>query len=256
MGAITMEEREAEPYDELKVMKDMISKGKNTIIAHLSHLKDHGQTELLQQGVKYLLDQQDNLDFKVDEILNAVHNGTAKKESPSGGHQHAHAHHPHPLMEEAMGSACGCSSAETKTFNQAPAAPGNSGPIPSALSHWPVQMHLINPRAPHFSKSDFVLAADCSAFTIGGFHPEFLQGKTLGIACPKLDQGTDSYIQKLVSLIDDSQINTMTVIIMEVPCCGGLSQMVQMAINQASRKVPVKQIMISVEGAVLSEQWV
>ncbi len=113
-GAITMEEREAAPYDEILVMKDMISKGKNTIIAHLSHLKDHRETEFLQQGVKYLLDQQDSLDFEVDEILNAVHNGTAKKEDHSGGHQHAHdhthaahAHHPHPIMEEAMGSACG-----------------------------------------------------------------------------------------------------------------------------------------------------
>lgn len=252
-GAITMEEREAAPYDEILVMKDMISKGKNTIIAHLSHLKDHGETEYLQQGVKFLLGKQDSLDFKVDEVLSAVHNGTAKKETQSTGHQHAHAH---PIMEEAMGSACGCPSAETKTFNQAPAAPSHSGPIPSALTHWPVQMHLINPRAAHFTGSDFVLASDCSAFTVGGFHTEFLKGKTLGIACPKLDQGTDVYIQKLVSLIDESKINTMTVVIMEVPCCGGLSQMVQMAVQQASRKVPVKQIMISVQGQVLAEEWV
>jgi len=112
-------------------------------------------------------------------------------------------------------------------------------------------MHLINPRTPHFVKSDFVLAADCTAFTIGCFHPEFLQGKTLGIACPKLDQGTDIYLQKLISLIDDAHINTFTVMIMEVPCCSGLAQMARMAVQQASRKVPIKQVVISVQGEVL-----
>jgi len=117
-------------------------------------------------------------------------------------------------------------------------------------------MHLINPRGPHFTKSDFVMAADCTAFTVGGFHPEFLEGKTLAIACPKLDDGSDIYIQKLVSLIDEAQINTLTVMIMEVPCCGGLSQMVQTAVSQASRKVPVKQMVISVQGEVLAEEWI
>ena len=160
-------------------------------------------------------------------------------------------------MEKPQGMACGCPGSAEQTFNQATDQSVSSGkPLPSALSHWPIQMHLINPSAPHFIKSDFVMAADCTAFTIGSFHPEFLNGKTLAIACPKLDQGTDVYIQKLVSLIEDAQINTLTVMIMEVPCCGGLAQMVQMATNQASRKVPIKQILISVQGEVLVEEWV
>ena len=154
------------------------------------------------------------------------------------------------------GVACGCPGSAERTFNQAPAMDFGGGSLPSALRHWPVQMHLINPRSPHFIKSDFVLAADCTAFTIGGFHPEFLQGKTLGIACPKLDQGSDVYVQKLISLIEDAQINTLTVMIMEVPCCGGLAQMVQIAARQATRKVPIKQIVISVQGEVLAEEWV
>ena len=244
-GAITMEEREAEAYDEVKVMKDMISKGKNTIIAHLSHLKDHGQTDFLKQGVAYLKENQNKLEFDLSEVLNTVHNN------------HNHSHQNNHQMEESQEQACGCAGSAEQTFNQT-SQPGmsNGGSLPSALSHWPVQMHLINPSAPHFIKSDLVLAADCTAFSIGGFHPEFLNGKTLAIACPKLDQGTDIYVQKITSLIDDAQINTLTVMMMEVPCCGGLGQMVQMAANQAKRKVPIKQIMISVQGEVLAEEWV
>lgn len=256
MGAITMEEREAEAYDEVEVMKEMVTKGKNTIIAHLSHLKDHRQTDFLKQGVQYLLDIEDQLDFQVNDILTAVHNGAQKQEGATV-HHHENIDHKHPIMEEAMNSACGCPGSATQTFEKKlPSDNAQSGPVPSALKHWPVQMHLINPRAPHFTRSDFVLAADCTAFTIGGFHPEFLEGKTLGIACPKLDSGTEMYVQKLISLIDESQINTLTVMIMEVPCCGGLAQMVQMAAQQASRKVPVKQVVVSVRGEVLAEEWV
>ena len=75
------------------------------------------------------------------------------------------------------------------------------------------------------------------------------------IACPKLDQGKDIYVQKLVKLIDESRVNTITTVIMEVPCCGGLSQMVQMATQMASRKVPVKEVVISIKGEVLAEEW-
>jgi NAD-dependent dihydropyrimidine dehydrogenase PreA subunit len=265
LGAITMEEREAEAYDEVKVMKDMVAKGKNTIIAHLSHLKDHSQTDFLKQGVKYLVEIQDSLEFNLDEVLNAVHNGNGQEKSTHANHQGHHHHNNHEhhtkkknnVMEESQGMACGCPGSAEQSFNQTSQQTStNDGPIPSALSHWPIQMHLINPRSPHFTNSDFVLAADCTAFSIGRFHPDFLNGKTLAIACPKLDDGSDVYIQKIQSLIDDSQINTLTVMVMEVPCCGGLSQMVQMAASQASRKVPIKQIVISVQGEVLAEEWV
>jgi hypothetical protein len=75
------------------------------------------------------------------------------------------------------------------------------------------------------------------------------------IACPKLDQGKDIYIQKLTRLIDEARVNTITVVIMEVPCCGGLSQMIQTATQMASRKVPVKEVVISIRGEVLAEEW-
>jgi hypothetical protein len=117
-------------------------------------------------------------------------------------------------------------------------------------------MHLINPAAGYFQGADLLVAADCAAFAHGSFHETFLQGKKLVIACPKLDQGKEIYLEKLVRLIDESKVNTITVVIMEVPCCGGLSQLVQIATNRAGRRVPVKEIIVGIRGEVLAEEWV
>ena len=89
-----------------------------------------------------------------------------------------------------------------------------------------------------------MLAADCVAFSMGGFHSNHLKGKSLAIACPKLDHGTEIYVEKLTAMIDISKVNTITVMMMEVPCCGGLLQMVKSALANASRKVPVKQMIV------------
>ncbi len=127
---------------------------------------------------------------------------------------------------------------------------------PSELRQWPVQMHLVNPDASCFRNSDLLLAADCVAFSMGNFHNNFLKGKSLAIACPKLDNGSDIYIEKLAALIDAAKVNTITVMMMEVPCCGGLLKMVRAALDNASRKVPVKKIVVSISGQVLQEEWV
>jgi hypothetical protein len=130
------------------------------------------------------------------------------------------------------------------------------GSQPSELRQWPVQMHLINPTASYFRQTDMVLAADCVAFSLGNFHSKWLKGKTLAIACPKLDDGQETYVSKIKSLIDDAKINTLTVMMMQVPCCGGLLQIVKTAISQAQRKVPVKAVIVGVEGEILKEDWV
>jgi NAD-dependent dihydropyrimidine dehydrogenase PreA subunit len=127
---------------------------------------------------------------------------------------------------------------------------------PSELRQWPVQMHLINPGAPYFRNADMLLAADCVAFSVGDFHSRYLKNHSLAIACPKLDRNTDIYVDKLTALIDIAMVNTITVMIMEVPCCSGLMQLVRAATARASRKVPVKQVMISASGAVLKAEWV
>ena len=126
----------------------------------------------------------------------------------------------------------------------------------SELRQWPVQMHLINPLANYFQNADVLLAADCVAFALGNFHQNYLKGKSLAIACPKLDQGQDIYIEKIRSLIDDSKINTLNVMIMQVPCCGGLLQMIKTAAVSAKRKVPVKLTIVAIEGEILTEEWI
>jgi NAD-dependent dihydropyrimidine dehydrogenase PreA subunit len=128
--------------------------------------------------------------------------------------------------------------------------------VQSELRQWPVQMHLINPNAPYFRNADLLMAADCVAYSIGGFHTKYLKGNSLAIACPKLDHGTEIYIEKLKALIDIALVNTITVMIMEVPCCGGLLQMVKSAVTGASRKVPVKLMIAGITGDILREEWV
>lgn len=127
---------------------------------------------------------------------------------------------------------------------------------PSELRQWPVQMHLLNPDASYLRGSDLLFAADCVAFSTGNFHSRYLKGKSLAIACPKLDAGTDVYIEKLTAMIDTAKVNTITVMMMEVPCCGGLLQMVRAASLKASRKIPVKQMIINLSGEVMKDEWV
>jgi NAD-dependent dihydropyrimidine dehydrogenase PreA subunit len=127
---------------------------------------------------------------------------------------------------------------------------------PSELTHWPVQLHLINPAADFFQGKDVVLAADCVAFTLGDFHERYLKGKSLAIACPKLDDGLDEYVEKIRRMVDEARINTLTVVMKKVPCCRGLMQIAQAALQKSARKVPLKAVVISIQGDVLSEEWV
>jgi len=126
----------------------------------------------------------------------------------------------------------------------------------SELRQWPVQMHLVNPIAPYFRDVDLLLAADCVAYALGDFHQKHLKGRSLTIACPKLDSNMEVYIEKIQSLIDEANVNTITVMMMEVPCCGGLLQMVNLAADKSQRKVPVKTVIVGIKGDILSEEWV
>lgn len=241
-GAITIETREAEPYNEIRVMEAMIDKGKNTIIAHLKHLKDHGETGFLHDGVSFLRDHRGELDFNPEEVFLEVHNH-GKPEAVK--HEHNH------------NNGGGCPGAKTMIINKPSEENSNSvnPDQPSELRQWPVQMHLVNPNAPYFRNSDLLFAADCVAFSMGGFHSGYLKGKSLAIACPKLDHGSEIYIEKLSAMIDTAKLNTITVMMMEVPCCGGLLQMVKAALAKSSRKVPVKRIIVGLNGQVLQEDW-
>jgi len=240
VGAITLEEREAEPYDEIAVIQRMVSKGEKTILAHLRHLKDHGELDLLKQGVMWLKQNQIDVDFA------AVHNAPAP--APKA-----------PAVCACPGSnemSFAPAAAKTTAFRMAAPATSAVTVNASQLRQWPVQLHLLNPEAAYFKAADVVLAADCVAFSFADFHNRFLAGKILAIACPKLDSNKESYIEKLKVMIQRSAINTLTVIIMEVPCCGGLLQLATKAVAESGRKIPLKLIVIGTRGDVLKEEWV
>ena len=129
------------------------------------------------------------------------------------------------------------------------------GKIQSQLRQWPIQLHLVSPTAPYYQGADVLLTADCVAYALGGFHQDYLKGKALAIACPKLDSGQEIYLEKIKSWIDDAKINTLTVLIMQVPCCMGLLQLAQQAAQTAERNVPVKYIVVGVQGDVIQEEW-
>jgi NAD-dependent dihydropyrimidine dehydrogenase PreA subunit len=248
-GALTIEEREAEPYDEIKVMEIMADKGKNVVIAHLKHLKDHGETEFLKQGVGYLTQHKEKAKFDVMEVINEVHN---YKKAAGNSHEQPAKPLIAPITHHHGG---GCPGSQAKEFVKT-APVSHSADTPSALTQWPVQMHLINPMAGYFQGADLLVAADCVAFSLGNFHSKYLQGKKLAIACPKLDSNKEIYLEKLVRLIDDAKVNTINVMVMEVPCCGGLLQLVTNATQRANRKVPVKAVTVGIQGNILSEDWV
>jgi ferredoxin len=191
-GAISIEEREAAPYDKEKVMENMLKAGPKVSPAH--HHAGEGCP-----GARVI--------------------SYAKE--------------------------------ETETADQS-----KTGKIPSQLRQWPIQLHLVPPSAPYFQGADVILAADCVAYALGNFHRDYLKGKSLAIACPKLDEGQELYVEKIRALIDEARINTLTVMIMEVPCCHGLLQVAQPAASQAKRKLPIKLIVCGLKGDILKEEWI
>ncbi len=128
--------------------------------------------------------------------------------------------------------------------------------VKSQLRQWPIQLHLISPEAPYYQGADVVLVADCVAYALGSFHTDYLKDKSIAIACPKLDEGQDIYVKKIKSWLEDAKINTLTVLIMQVPCCMGLLNLAQQAARSSKRKVPIKSVVVSLQGKILSEDWV
>jgi ferredoxin len=245
VGAITLEEREAEPYDEIKVMELISPKGEATIVAHLNHLIDHNQDEYVEQGIQYIIDNKLNVDL--NKLKNSKKTNLNKEPEKQIKMTTNHNH-----------GGGGCPGSKIISFDKpaAAASSANATDQPSELRQWPVQLHLVNPQAPYFQQADILLAADCVAFSLGNFHSKYLKGKGLAIACPKLDNGKDIYVDKLAAMIEMSKINTLTVMVMEVPCCTGLLQIARMATEKAQRKVPVKAITVGLDGEIRDEEWI
>jgi len=217
--AITTEEREAEPYDEARVMENIIAAGPNTIKAHLKHLLEHGEFQLYQEAKNIIVKK----GLPVPEIKDPEHACT-------GG--------------------CSGSAAQTIHSGQPESTQAATGPVQSQLRQWPVQLQLINPNAGYFKNADLLIATDCVPFAFANFHERFVKGKIVITFCPKLDQTVTQYIQKLATIIKNHYIHSITIVRMEVPCCGGTEIIIQKALELAGKTMMVKVNVISIQGII------
>ncbi|MGV8087466.1 MAG: ATP-binding protein [Methanomicrobiales archaeon] len=230
-GAITIIEREAGAYDEKAVMANIVPQGPAVITAHLEHLIGHGEQELYKQAIEYL-----------DE-----HHIPVPRHRIPGCHPD-HDMHGRPSFAGCPGSAPQSIPRRYKTESRQQA-----GAPSSELRQWPVQLILINPYAGYFDNADLLIAADCVPFAFADFHREFLKDKIVIIFCPKLDSDIDGYITKLAEIFSRHPINSITILHMEVPCCSGITYVVNQAMERSGKKIPVREFTITIEGKVIKD---
>ena len=214
-GAMKIEKREAEAYDEYKAMENIVKGGQNVIKAHLQHLKAHGETTYLSQALDYL--EKQNI----------------------------------PTPDYLEKTKCNCPSSMTKTISRENSSEIVTGLSSPQLNNWPIQLSLMNPEAEYFNGADLVIAADCVPFSYPNFHSRFLKGKVLMIFCPKLDKTLDSYVQKLTHIFETKKIQSITIVHMEVPCCGGVEIIVKKALENAQKVITLKDYTISISGEII-----
>jgi len=222
--AMFIEEREAEPYDEARVMENIILQGPNTIKAHLQHLDDHNEDDLLAIAVR---------------VLN-------EKGIPVPVYKETTPLHMHPQTG-------GCPGSQSMAINRAPALSAGApiSPANSELRQWPVQLKLLNPAAPYFDNADLLIAADCVPPAYGNFHQRFLKNRIVIMFCPKLDPYIDEYVEKLAAIFSMHEIKSIAVTRMEVPCCGGVNTILQRAMEKAGKSFFIKEYTISVSGEIV-----
>jgi ferredoxin len=151
--------------------------------------------------------------------------------------------------------ACGCPGSMAREIEKSasPSLDSRAGSGASELSQWPIQLHLVSPHAPYFNHSELLIAADCTAFTLGSFHQDLLRGKKLIIACPKLDD-TTGYIEKIARILKDNTIYSLTVATMVVPCCSGLVRIVERAAEMSGTSINIRKIVIGIDGEIVREK--
>lgn len=153
------------------------------------------------------------------------------------------------MAAKAAGCSGGCPGSQARNI-EAPCSCSSAptADIPSALTHWPVQIKLAPINAPYFDGSDLLIAADCCAYAYGNFHGDFMTGKKTLIGCPKLDM--IDYSEKLTAIIASNDIKSVTVTRMEVPCCGGIEYAVKQAVVNSGKNIPLEIITVGLDGSL------
>ena len=144
---------------------------------------------------------------------------------------------------------CGCPGSASRVIRREERLAA-AGEVPSELRQFPVQLKLVPVRAPYFDGADLLIAADCTAFAYGAFHRDFLRGRVVLVGCPKLDEG--DYTEKLAAILAANEIRSVTVVRMEVPCCGGIQRAAEAAVDASGRRIPLKVSVIGIDGQLRS----
>jgi Fe-S-cluster-containing hydrogenase component 2 len=158
--------------------------------------------------------------------------------------------------KKAAGGGSGCPSGQLKTMQPitpCQAANEPTSQIGSALSHWPVQIRLIPPAAPFLENCDLLIAADCCAVSYGNLHEDFIKGRVVMMGCPKFDD-QQMYMERFTELFKTRKLNSVTILIMEVPCCSSMLQIVKKAYTEAKGSVAIRQVVVSTQGQILDDQ--
>lgn len=148
----------------------------------------------------------------------------------------------------------GCPSTRLHNFGEGAAEPRGASPadaaIPSALTHWPVQIRLVPPHAPFLKNADLLIAADCTPMAYGGFHRDFLKGKVVMMGCPKFDDMA-LYEERFRQIFAQADVRSVTVLVMEVPCCQGLPALLKMVLKESGKNIPLEVVTIGLQGNIL-----
>ncbi len=213
-GAMEVEKRDCLPYDEKKVMENLILCGDVIIKRHLEHLEKYGAMDFYNQAIKFLEES-------------GIDSSKYKKENRNLFV------YPYRYLYK--------TGKDGETVNN------------TEKENSYIHLHLANLEELDLKKADLLIAADCTEFTCTNFHKDFLDGKILVIACPKLENSSELYVKKMVDFIEKGKVKSMTLLTMHVPCCKGLSIMAAEAFKKASVTIPGKEIVMDFDGSVISE---
>ena len=146
---------------------------------------------------------------------------------------------------------CGCPGSRSRRIERKESAAAKAAPADSQLRQWPVQIKLAPVNAPYFQGANLLIAADCTAYAYGNFHRDFIRGRVALIGCPKLDEG--DYTEKLTEILRQNEIKSLTVVRMEVPCCGGIERAAVAALKNSGKFLPWQVVTLSTDGRVLAD---
>lgn len=233
----------------VKLVKDLYCDGLGACLGHcpqeaLTIIEREAEEFDMEAAMKVMNEQNIKEKSSHESVQGGCPGSAVKQFGNHAVHAHAHAHEGE------------CPGSRMRQFNNnAKDDSDDNVTVKSKLRQWPVQLTLVPPSAPYFQKADLLITADCVPFAYGNYHNDFLKGKAVVVGCPKLDD-VQSYTEKLEEIIRINDLESVTVLRMEVPCCSGIAFAAKTARDKSGISIPIKVITISLEGEVLKREYI